>query len=115
MNKQRRNVLHKVLDGLAKLRDPVEKTTAIEILKTAVDKVGVVVDDEDMAQTNLPETLQFSALYDNLSDNINDLYDAQGELEAALEMCEENDFYDYSNIQKEIVDAVNAIKNAIHR
>lgn len=115
MNKKRRNVLHLVLDNLAKLRNLTEKTAAEQIIESAVTQVEEMSDEEQEAQDNLPESLQYSSMYDDLSDNCSDLYEAQSELEMALETCREKETYNYNDIQKEVTNAVNSIKAAIHR
>lgn len=115
MNKQRRNVLHKVLDGLARLRDPVEKTEAISILNDSIQKVGDIADEEESSLDNLPESLHFSAQYENLSDNVAELFDAQGDLEIAEATCQQMFQYRYEEIRINIVEAVNKIKSVIHK
>ena len=78
MNRQRRSVLHAVLDGLARLRDPVEKDEALMILQKAQSDVQKCADEEEEALDNRPESLQWSAGNDAMSDNISDFTDASG-------------------------------------
>lgn len=47
MNRQRRSVLHAVLDGLARLRDQVDKAEALKILQKAQSDVQKCADEED--------------------------------------------------------------------
>lgn len=115
MNRRRRNVLNVILDCLIKLADITDKAEALKVLNDALEKVSDTLADEEMAKDNLPETLQFSTMYENLSDNVDDLYDAEGELEVAIETCTDNEVYNYADIKAEIVSAVNSIKTAMHR
>lgn len=115
MNKQRRNVLHAVLDGLARLRDPVQKDEAINILQKAQVDVQKCADEEEEALDNRPEAFQWSAGNDAMTDNISDLTDASGELEVLIDDCQNADDFVYESVKGSVVKTVNKIKQAIHR
>lgn len=115
MNRQRRNALHKVLDDLNHLRDPVDKEEAINIIKKSQIQVEKCCDEEEAALDNRPESFQWSSANDDMTDNISDLSDASSDLEIVLEDCQEMEFFNYDLIKSDIIKIVNAIKKAIHR
>ena len=115
MNRSRRNVLHAVLDGLAKLRDPVEKEDAIVILRKAQSNVQKCADEEEYALDNRPEAFQFSALNDSMTENISDLNDASAELELLIDQCQSADKFSYNSVKDDVGKIVNMIKGTIHR
>lgn len=115
MNKQRRTVLNAVLDGLERLRDPVGKEAALNILQDAQDKVEQCADEEEAALDNRPESFRWSAENDAMSDNISDLADACSDLEILIDRCRETDVYDYRLVRGDIINVVNTIKKTIHR
>lgn len=116
MNKKRRYVLQIVLDNLERLRVLVNKEEALQIIQESIDHIQICADEEDEAYDNLPDSLQFSTLGDNLSDNISDLTDAIGELETAQSIYEEAENpIGFDMVQTEIIAAVNSISNAINR
>lgn len=108
-------VLHTVLDGLARLRDPIDKKDALEILQDAQRNVEQCVDEEQDALDNRPEAFQWSAVNTDMEDNISDLSDASSELEIALDACEQQSVFSYEAMKSEIVNAVHAINKAISR
>ena len=116
MNKRRRNVLHLVLDDLERLRDPVmDREVALKIIQDAQIKVEQCVDEEEEALDNRPESFQFSAGNDSLSENISDLSEANDELEILIGQCQEMDTFNYELIRNDIIEIVNTIKRTIHR
>ena len=115
MNRQRRSVLHAVLDGLARLRDPVEKDEALMILQKAQSDVQKCADEEEEALDNRPESLQWSAGNHAMSDNISDLTDASGELEVLIDKCQSADKFSYKSVKGDVIKIVNKIKQTIHR
>lgn len=115
MNKQRRNVLHGVLDDLARLRDPVEKTEAVEILTRSQNLIEQCCDEEEAALDRRPENLQWSTTNDNMTDNISDLSEVAGDLEILVDECQKIDVFDYELIKNDIIKIVNTLKQVIHR
>lgn len=115
MNKQRRAILNTILDGLERLRDPVDKETALKILQDAQDKISQCTDEEEAALDNRPESFRWSAENDMMSDNISDLSDASSDLEILIDKCQAIDMYDYGLIKGDIINIVNTIKRTIHR
>ena len=115
MNKQRRNVLHAILDGLTRLRDPVDKVTALDILNDAQNKIERCVDEEEEALNNRPESFRWSAGNDAMTDNISNLSDANGDLEILIDKCQEADDFRYESVKGDVVKIVNKIKQTIHR
>ena len=115
MNKQRRMSLHRVLDDLERLRNPIDKDEAAKILQTSAENVEVCMDEEQDALDARPESLQWSTTSDNMNDNISDLSDAQCDLETLAEECQNADEYRYKSIEGDVVKIVNLIKQVIHR
>lgn len=115
MNKQRRNVLHAVLDGLEKLRDPVEKAEALTILQKAQSDVQRCADEEEEALDNRPESFQWTATNDAMTDNVSDLNDASGELEVLIDQCQSAEKFSYKSAKSDVIKIVNTIKQTIHR
>lgn len=116
MNKRRRNVLHLVLDDLERLRDPViESEGALEIFQKAQSKIEKCLDEEEEALDNRPESFQWSSDNDDMSENISDLSEANGELEILIEKCREIEAFDYELIKDDVIRIVNMIKRTIHR
>ena len=115
MNNARRRVLHKVLRELERLRDPIDKTTALSILSDAAKKVEMTMDDEEMCVDARPENLMWSDLTEKMRDCVSDLSDAHCELECVLDDCKKMTEFDYSAIQKDMDKAVKSINQAIYR
>jgi hypothetical protein len=116
MNKRRRNVLHLVLDDLERLRNPVmDKEVALKIIQDAQIKVEQCMDEEEAALDNRPESFQWSAGNDSLSENISDLSEANDELEILIGQCQEMDTFNYELVRNDVIEIVNTIKRTIHR
>lgn len=115
MNKKRRNALNRVLDGLARLRDPIDKEEAVKLIQDAQVKVEQCSDEEQDALDNRPETLRWSTISDNMNDNISDLTDVAADLEAIASDLEDADEYRYDAIKGGVIKVVNIIKQVIHR
>lgn len=116
MNKKRRTVLQIVADNLERLRMPLNNQEAKELLQDSIDKVQRCADEEQDAYDNLPESLQFSTLGENISDNISDLEDAVGDFECILATYEEAEgpvMFDI--IQADYIAGLNNLANAIDR
>ena len=116
MNGKRRKVLHKVLDGLERLRDPIMDTmTALDILRESKSKVETIMDEEEDSINARPENLIWSTVTANMQDNLSDLTDAHGDLECAIADCEKMRGFDYSIIETDICNIVYAINLTIYR
>jgi len=115
MNRERRMVLHSVLDGLARLRDPIDKEEALKILKETQHNVEQCMDDEQDALDNRPESFKWSAGTTDMEDNISDLSDANADLEIALDVCEQQSVFDYEGVRSDVTNAVRTINQVISR
>lgn len=72
MNKARRAVLNKIINGLNDL----------------LDELNTVKEDEEDAMDNIPESLQGSAMYESMEeavDHMNDAFDALEDVISSLE------------------------------
>lgn len=116
MNKKRRYVLQVVIDNLERLRYQINKEEAQQIIQDSIDKIQMCADDEEEAYDNLPESLQYAALGENLSDNVSDLEDAVGDLECVQAVYEDTaGQVSYDAIKSDMISAVNSITEAINR
>lgn len=113
MNRQRRKVLYSVLDGLAKLRDPVDKEEALSILQTSQTNVQRCADEEEEALDNRPETLRWSALSDAMTENVSALNDASADLEVLVDECQKADEFSYESVKGNVIKIVNTIKQTV--
>lgn len=115
MNKRRRTSLHGILDDLERLRDPIDKATAQQLINNAQLNVRKVVDEEEEALDNRPESFRWSTANDDMTENISDLNEAADELEILSEQCQEMDLFDYELIRSGVIKIVSTIKRTIHR
>ena len=115
MNKKRRNVLRKVIAGLMKLRDPIDKKTAMQILKDAQSQVETCMDEEDDCLNGLPENLAWSARSTDMADNVSDLGEVSSDLEIIIDELDESKKYDYGKIKQSISDSIHTLNSVIYR
>lgn len=115
MNKRRRKVLHEVLNVLATLKDKETSEDVVATLKEASIQVERCADEEQDAIDNRPESLRWAASTDDMNDNVSDLYDAMSDIECALSETEDAGEYSFDKIKTDIANAVNKIKDVIHR
>lgn len=115
MNKKRRNVLRKVIAGLMKLRDPIDKKTAMQILKDAQSQVETCMDEEDDCLSGLPENLAWSARSTDMADNVSDLGEVSSDLEIIIDELDESKKYDYGKIKQSISDSIHTLNSVIYR
>lgn len=116
MNSKRRKILHDVLDGLERLRDPImDRETALKILKEAQTKVEQCLDEEEESLDARPENLLWSTMTENMQDNVSDLGDAVGDLECIVSDCELGNSYDYQSISGDVCKVVHSLNLVIYR
>ena len=72
MNKARRASLNAILNAIIEQKDALE----------------IVCDEEETARDNMPESLQGTERYDNMSDAVDAMYDAIDSLDEAIEELE---------------------------
>ena len=116
MNGKKRKVLHKVLDELERLKDPImDNATALGILKDSQKKVELIMDEEESDLDSRPENLLWSTVTANMQDNVSDLTDANCNLECVVEDCKNMSEFDYSVIKNDICKIVHSLNLAIYR
>lgn len=115
MNKRRRTALHKVLDGLEKLRDPIDKAIALQIIQQSEVDTRQAADEEEEALDNRPESLRWSTANDDMTENVSDLNDAADDLEVLAERCQDMEMFSYEPVKSDVVKIVNTIKRTIQR
>lgn len=115
MNKRKRTVLNSVLDDLERLRDPIDRATALQLIDKSRLSLRKIADEEEEALDNRPESFQWSTANDDMSENISDLNEAADDLEVLAEQCQELDMFDYEPIKSDVIKIVTTIKRTIHR
>lgn len=115
MNKRRRMSLNKAIDWLEQLQHGIEKDDVSQELERAYKLVESVHDEEEMAMDNIPEALQMTTMYENISENVDDLSDAIDNLDSIKEDFQNMDKYDYKKIKKDVVETIRLIHNVIYR
>ncbi|MCM1140201.1 MAG: hypothetical protein NC453_16670 [Muribaculum sp.] len=115
MNKRRRTSLNKVLDELERLKDPIDKATALQIIQQASTDVRSIADDEEESLDNRPEGLRWSTVNDDMTENVSDLNDAADDMEILAENCQDMEVFKYEPIKSDVVKIVTAIKQTINR
>lgn len=85
MNKSRRKDLEQVLKVITSLNEMQLTPDTLQALRNAAKTLEEVTDDEQMALDNLPENLMWSARADMFNDNLDNLLDAQADLELVVE------------------------------
>ena len=115
MNKRRRTCLHCILDDLEKLRDPIDKATALQLIGKSQINLRKVADEEEEALDNRPESFLWSTANDDMSENISGLNEAADDLEVLAEQCQELDMFDYEPVKSDVIKIITTIKRAIHR
>lgn len=108
-------MLNAVLDSLEMLQDIEDKEEALDILREAQSQVEECADEEEDALDNRPESFQWSAENDMMSDNVSDLNDASDDLEILIDRCEDMGGFSYNRIKSDVTSIVNNIKETIHR
>ena len=120
MNKKRRNVLRKVIAGLMKLRDPIDKKTAMQEFDKRCNNSGEIYkwldyDEEDDCLSGLPENLAWSARSTDMADNVSDLGEVSSDLEIIIDELDESKKYDYGKIKQSISDSIHTLNSVIYR
>lgn len=115
MNKRRRMSLNKAIDWLEQLQHGIEKDDVSQELEQAYKLVESVHDEEEMAMDNIPEALQMTTMYENISENVDDLSDVIDNLDSIKEDFQSMDKYDYKKIKKDVVETIRLIHNVIYR
>lgn len=115
MNKRRRTSLNNILDDLDKLKTPIDKTSAIELIDRAQVNLRKVADEEEEALDNRPESFRWSTANDDMNENVSDLNEAADNLEEMVSNCQDMDVFDYELIKGDVIKTVNTIKRTIHR
>lgn len=115
MNKRRRTFLHSILDDLERLRDPIDKAAALQLIDKAQINVRKIVDEEEEALDNRPESFRWSTASDDMNENISDLNEAADDLEILSDQCQEMDLFNYELIKSGVIKIVTTIKRTIHR
>lgn len=100
---------------MERLRDPIDKTSALQLIDKAHENVRNIADEEEEALDNRPESFQWSTANDDMNENISDLNEAADDLEILSEQCQEMDLFDYELIKSGVIKIVTTIKRTIHR
>lgn len=115
MNKQRRKDLNSVLSSLDGLEKVDSLTDAKDIIESAYNDVQTAAEDEEYSLDCMPDSLSYSYRADCIRDNIENLRDAECELECILGDLEESGGFVYDAFSKQLVEVYKNIAKAINR
>ena len=114
MNKSRRKDLEKVLKVITSLNEMQLNPDTLQALRNAAKTLEEVTDDEQMALDNLPENLMWSARADMFNDNLNNLLDAQTDLELIVEAYAKA-LNTFESVKEEVASVIRNCTEAIER
>ncbi|TGX80499.1 hypothetical protein E5358_12645 [Palleniella muris] len=115
MNRQRRKDLQNVIKTLRNIFIITDREEVIETLESAIDDLEYVRADEEEARDSMPDSLLFTARYDDMEDNIADLYDITGALCDMIDDIASDERVDASGIKAEIENVIQKIQTVIDR
>lgn len=114
MNRNRRKRLTRIIGSLEPLSDETPRKKVEDTLSDSQQEVEIIADEEQDCLDTFPENMTFSQRYDDMSENVSDLWDASSDLESALsEFKDEGKMY--SEVQDDVDSAIESIQNAIDR
>lgn len=114
MNKSRRKDLDEVLNIVTSLKEMELNSDTLQSLRNAARILEEVTDDEQMALDNLPENLMWSARADTLNDNLDNLLDAQTDLELIVEAYAKA-LNTFESVKEEVTSVIRNCTEAIER
>ena len=114
MNKSRRKDLGQVLKVITSLNEMQLNPDTLQALRNAAKTLEEVTDDEQMALDNLPENLMWSARADMFNDNLNNLLDAQTDLELIVEAYAKA-LNTFESVKEEVASVIRNCTEAIER
>lgn len=114
MNKSRRKDLGQVLKVITSLNKMQLNPDTLQALRNAAKTLEEVTDDEQMALDNLPENLMWSARADMFNDNLNNLLDAQTDLELIVEAYAKA-LNTFESVKEEVASVIRNCTEAIER
>ena len=114
MNKSRRKDLEQVLKVITSLNEMQLTPDTLQALRNAAKTLEEVTDDEQMALDNLPENLMWSARADMFNDNLNNLLDAQTDLELIVEAYAKA-LNTFESVKEEVASVIRNCTEAIER
>lgn len=114
MNKSRRKDLDEVLNIVTSLKEMELNSDTLQSLHNAARTLEEVTDDEQMALDNLPENLMWSARADTLNDNLDNLLDAQTDLELIVEAYAKA-LNTFESVKEEVASVIRNCTEAIER
>ena len=115
MNKQRRKDLEnitKCLLGILKLTD---KKEVINIIEQVISDLDLAKDEEEMAKDSLPDNFFLTERYEDMENNVNDLYNVIASVEDILDDVKSLRKYDVSVVKEQVDKVVEDIKTVIKR
>lgn len=115
MNKLRRKLLRAIIELLVKLNTEKRTKELTNKLKDALSDLETALDDEQDAIDNLPESLQWSTKASDWNDNIDNMMNAQVDLESIVDAYESDNENPYESVKEEIASVINDLTEAIER
>lgn len=115
MNKSRREELQEVLAVMEMLKGAKNDKALKQLLKNAADTLEKVTDDEQMSYENLPESLMWSSMADTFTDNLDNLNDAQADMNFVVEAYEKAGDNPYNSVRDKIISVIRNCTEAMER
>ena len=115
MNKDRRKDTQSIINSINTVLSMTKKKEAVNVLEIALRDIELVKDDEEMAKDSLPDNFFLTEQYDKMESNVNDLYDAIGDLENVIEDVTSLNRLSINLIKEPINKIINNLKTVIER
>ena len=115
MNKDRRKDTQSIINSFNTVLSMTKKKEAVNVLEIALRDIELVKDDEEMAKDSLPDNFFLTEQYDKMESNVNDLYDAIGDLENVIEDVTSLNRLSINLIKEPINKIINNLKTVIER
>lgn len=106
--------MEQVLKVITSLNEMQLTPDTLQALRNAAKTLEEVTDDEQMALDNLPENLMWSARADMFNDNLNNILDAQTDLELIVEAYAKA-LNTFESVKEEVASVIRNCTEAIER
>ena len=115
MNKDRRKDIQSIINSLNTVLSMTKKKEAVNVLEIALRDIELVKDEEQMAKDSLPDNFFLTEQYDKMESNVNDLYDAIGDLENVIEDVTSLNRLSINLIKEPINKIINNLQTVVER
>lgn len=115
MNKQRRKDLENITKCLLGILKLTNKKEVINIIEQVIIGLDLAKDEEEMAKDALPDNFFLTERYEDMENNVNDLYSVIASVEDILDDVKSLRKYDVSVVKEQVDKVVEDIKTVINR